>query len=98
MLLDEPEAERVAPRFASAVSWALLMVFILIGPLFGPGLNVPQWAQDLSPFTHVPKAPAVTVTAAPVVALIAVVVALALAGLVSLRRRVRSLSRTAAAG
>jgi ABC-2 type transport system permease protein len=75
------------PRFAGAVSWALLMASILLGPLFGPTLKVPQWAQDLSPFTHLPKAPAVPVTAAPVLGLIAVVAALALAGLVSLRRR-----------
>jgi len=75
------------PRFASAVSWALLMASILLGPLFGPTLKVPQWAQDLSPFTHIPKAPALPVTATPVLALIAVVAALTLAGLVSLRRR-----------
>jgi ABC-2 type transport system permease protein len=75
------------PRFASAVSWALLMVSIVVGPLFGPGLKLPQWIQDLSPYTHIPKAPAVAVTAAPMLALIAVVAALALTGLVSLRRR-----------
>jgi ABC-2 type transport system permease protein len=75
------------PRFAGTLSWALLMASILLGPLFGPTLKVPQWAQDLSPFTHIPKAPAVPVTAAPVLALIAVVAALALTGLVSLRRR-----------
>ncbi len=75
------------PRFAGPVSWALLMASILIGPLFGATLKVPQWAQDISPFTHVPKAPAVAVTAAPVLALIAVVAALTLTGLVSLRRR-----------
>jgi putative exporter of polyketide antibiotics len=77
----------VLPRFAGAVSWALLMAFILVGPLFGPSLKLPQWAQDLSPFTHIPKAPAVPVTAAPILALIAVVAALALTGLVCLRRR-----------
>jgi ABC-2 type transport system permease protein len=46
-----------------------------------------EWAQDLSPFTHISKAPAVPVTAAPVLALLAVVAALVLTGLVSLRRR-----------
>jgi ABC-2 type transport system permease protein len=63
------------------------MVSIVVGPLFGPGLKLPQRAQDLSPFTHIPKAPAVPVTAAPVLALLAVVSALVLTGLVSLRRR-----------
>jgi ABC-2 type transport system permease protein len=77
----------VVPRFAGVVSWAVMMAAILVGPLFGPGLKLPQWVQDLSPFTHVPKAPAVAVTAAPLLALIAVVAALTLAGVVSLRRR-----------
>ena len=43
--------------------------------------------QDLSPFTHSPKVPAVELTAAPLVGLTAVGVALALAGLTVLRRR-----------
>ncbi len=63
------------------------MASILVGPLFGPGLGLPQWVQDISPFTHVPKAPGVPVTAAPLLALIAVVAALLLTGLLSLRRR-----------
>jgi ABC-2 type transport system permease protein len=75
------------PRFAGPVSWALLMTSILIGPMFGPTLKLPQWTQNLSPFTHVPKAPAVPVTAAPLLALIAVVAALTLTGVVSLHRR-----------
>jgi ABC-2 type transport system permease protein len=77
----------LAPRVAGAVSWALLLAFILVGPLFGPSLRLPRWVQDLSPFTHIPKAPAVQVTAGPVLALTAVFTALALAGLISLRRR-----------
>jgi ABC-2 type transport system permease protein len=75
------------PRFAGAMSWAMLMASILLGPLFGPTLKLPQWAQDLSPFTHLPRAPAVVVTATPVLMLIAVVAVLALAGLMALRRR-----------
>ena len=43
--------------------------------------------QDLSPFTHSPKVPAVDVTAAPLLGLTAVSVGLALAGLAVLRRR-----------
>jgi ABC-2 type transport system permease protein len=77
----------LSPRVVGAVSWALLMASSLLGPLFGPTLKLRQWAQDLSPFTHIPKAPAVPVTAAPVLALTAVVATLALTGLVSLRRR-----------
>ncbi|MFG1813538.1 ABC transporter permease [Kribbella sp. NPDC049174] len=77
----------LTPRFAGPVSWALLLGFILIGPLFGPNLKLPQWLQDVSPFTHIPKAPAVPVTAAPVLALTTAFTVLALAGLISLRHR-----------
>jgi ABC-2 type transport system permease protein len=75
------------PRFAVAVSWTLLLASILIGPLFGPTLGLPGWAQDLSPFTHLPNAPAVPVQAGPVLAVVAAVAALAAVGLIALRRR-----------
>jgi ABC-2 type transport system permease protein len=75
------------PRFATAASWAVLLWSILAGPLFGPGLSLPGWALDLSAFSHVPKAPAVVVTTAPILGLLAVIAALLLTGLVSLRRR-----------
>jgi ABC-2 type transport system permease protein len=55
--------------------------------MFGPGLNLPAWVQDASPFTHSPKAPAVDVTASPLLALGAVCVALAVVALAALRRR-----------
>ena len=76
------------PRWAAAVSWTVVIVFILLGPLFGAAtLQLPAWAQDLSPFTHIPKVPAADVTAVPVVALIALGLALAAAGLAAFRRR-----------
>jgi ABC-2 type transport system permease protein len=75
------------PRVSGVVSWALLIAAILIGPLFGATLKLPQWVQDLSPFTHTPKAPAVPVTATPVLTLLAAVAALILVGLLSLRHR-----------
>jgi ABC-2 type transport system permease protein len=75
------------PRAAVAGSWSVVVASVLLGPLFGPSLGLPQWAQDLSPFTHIPKAPAVAVTATPVVLLAAVVAGLALLGFVALRRR-----------
>jgi ABC-2 type transport system permease protein len=59
--------------------------------MFGPGLDLPAWVQDLSPFTHSPKAPAAAVTAAPLLALTAVGLGLATAALVSLRRRTLAL-------
>jgi len=75
------------PRAAGGLSWAVVFASTLAGPLFGPTLKLPWWVQDLSPFTHLPKAPAVPVTAAPILTLIAVVAALTLTGLVALRRR-----------
>jgi ABC-2 type transport system permease protein len=77
----------VVPRWAAALSWGALLASILAGPLFGPTLRLPRLVQDLSPFTHVPKAPAVAVTATPIVALMVAGAVLALIGLVSLRRR-----------
>jgi ABC-2 type transport system permease protein len=77
----------VVPRSSVPVSWALLLTTLVVGPMFGPGLNLPRWLQDLSPFTHSPKAPAVAVTAAPVLTLSVVCLGLAAAALVALRRR-----------
>jgi putative exporter of polyketide antibiotics len=76
------------PRWAGAVSWTVVMVAILLGPLFGAAtFQLPPSAQDLSPFTHIPKAPAAEITALPVVSLLAVAAVLAVAGLVAFRRR-----------
>ncbi|MEV4702854.1 ABC antibiotics transporter [Actinoplanes sp. NPDC049316] len=75
------------PGAAAAVSWAALVAAIVIGPLFGPTLRLPQWAQDLSPFTHAPRAPALPVPATPVLVLLAVAATLTLTGLLTLRRR-----------
>jgi ABC-2 type transport system permease protein len=80
-------AVALLPRWAGAVSWALLTAAILVGPLFGTSLKLPQWAQDLSPFTHVPKVPAVPLTAAPILAPLAIAVASTAAAVVSFRRR-----------
>jgi ABC-2 type transport system permease protein len=76
------------PRLAGAVSWALVMVAILLGPLFGAAtFQLPLWVPDISPFTHIPKAPAAEITAVPVGGLLAIAAALAVAGLVAFRRR-----------
>jgi ABC-2 type transport system permease protein len=77
----------LVPRWAVPVCWALVLASFVAGPMFGPGLDLPAWVQDLSPFTHSPKAPALAVTAAPLLALLCVAVALGAAALVALRRR-----------
>lgn len=74
------------PRNAGALVWAGLTVAILIGPI-GEILDLPNAVQNLSPFTHVPPAPAADIPAAPLLALIAVAVLLATAGLIRFARR-----------
>lgn len=75
------------PRWAVPVSWSVLFASVLLGPLFGPTLDAPQWAQNLSAFTHVAKAPATAITAAPLTALTAVSLLLVALGTVSFRHR-----------
>jgi len=74
------------PRWAVPVSWLLLGVSVLLSPMFGITLGLPQWVMDLSPFTH-QKAPALDVRFIAVVALIGVFTTLAAAGLALFRRR-----------
>jgi len=83
----------LAPRAAAGLSWLVLVASIVLGPMFGPTLGVPQWLQDCSPFTHVPKVPAVPLDAAAVLAVAATVAAVILAGLGLLRRRDLALPR-----
>jgi len=73
------------PRFAVA-GWAALVVCLLLGQL-GPALQLPQWAMDVSPFTHVPKLPGGQFTGTPIGWLLVVGIVLAVAGLVGFRRR-----------
>jgi ABC-2 type transport system permease protein len=81
-------ATALLPRWASAVCWTAVIVFILLGPLFGAAtFQLPEWTQNLSPFAHTPKLPGADVTAVPVVALIAIAAALAAAGVATFRRR-----------
>ncbi len=77
----------LVPRWAAAASWSLLIASLVVGPMFGEGLNLPQWVRDLSPFTHTPMAPAVDVAATPVLALTFVFLALAAAGFLMIRHR-----------
>ncbi len=73
------------PRLAT-ISWGALAICLLVG-LVGAALQLSQWLLDVSPFTHIPKAPGTDVSATPLVWLVAVAVALAAAGLIGLRRR-----------
>ncbi|WP_436524348.1 ABC transporter permease [Actinoplanes sp. HUAS TT8] len=73
------------PRFAQ-VAWGAVVLSLLI-LLVGPLLEFPQWAMDVSPFTHVPQLPAASFTAVPEIVLILVAVVIAGVGLAGLRRR-----------
>lgn len=74
------------PRWSVALSWAALIGFLLLGQL-GAVLDLPQAALNLSPYTHVPSAPAVDSAALPLVVLTAIAAALLAAGLTGFRRR-----------
>lgn len=77
----------LVPRSSVGLSWALVVAVTVVGPMFGPSLGLPSWLVDLSPFTHVPNAPAVAVSAGPVVALSVVCLLLVAAAGELLRRR-----------
>lgn len=66
--------------------WGALVVFLLLGQL-GPIFELPQWAMDISPFTHTPKLPGGEFTATPLVWLTLVAAALIAVGLTGFRRR-----------
>lgn len=74
-----------APRFV-AWSWAALVAFVLLGEL-GALLELPPVIMDLSPFAHVPKAPAAEVTSTPLLWLGGLAAVLIAAGLAGFRRR-----------
>ena len=56
-------------RWAVA-GWVVLVAFFLVGPL-AELLRLPGWVADLSPYSHVPKVPAESLTIGPEVALVA---------------------------
>ncbi|HEX6577994.1 MAG TPA: ABC transporter permease [Jiangellaceae bacterium] len=79
------------PNLAVALSWAALAICVLIGQL-GQLFGLPQAVVNMSPFTHLPAAPAAEVTALPLLVLMLVAVAFAAVGIASFRRRDLALS------
>lgn len=73
------------PRYTGA-AWGVAAAFLFLA-LFGPILDLPQLARDASPFTHVPRLPAVDVTATPLLWLVVIAVAALAVGLNGFRRR-----------
>jgi ABC-2 type transport system permease protein len=74
------------PESCVAGGWTALGVAAAV-VLLGPTLRLAQPIQDISPFTHVPRLPGGTVSAAPLAWLTLAAVLLAAAGLAGLRRR-----------
>ncbi|NUT34067.1 MAG: ABC transporter permease [Hamadaea sp.] len=75
----------LAPKLLG-LAWPLLVAFLLLGQL-GPLLQLPQWAMDLSPFTHLPHLPGGDAEPLPLVLLTAVAALLVAAGMAGYRRR-----------
>jgi len=73
------------PRLSSA-AWGVVAVAFVIGYL-GALLDLPSWAMNLSPLTHVPEVPAKELTALPLVVLSLGALALAAVGVAGFRRR-----------
>jgi len=74
------------PETSIPGGWTALAVAAVL-VLLGPTLQLSHWIQDISPFTHVPKLPGGTVSAAPLAWLVLIAVLLAAAGMAGLRRR-----------
>jgi ABC-2 type transport system permease protein len=74
------------PRLVVGATWAVLGVVLFV-TIFGEPLQLGRWVLDASPFAHLPKLPAATFTATPLVWLVAVAAVLAGAGLAGFRRR-----------
>ena len=75
----------VLPR-AIAALWALVGYGYLVG-MFGPLLDIPQAAANLSPFEHAARLPVEPFALTPVLVLIGIAVAGAAGGMVAFRRR-----------
>jgi ABC-2 type transport system permease protein len=75
----------VLPR-AIPVTWVLVGYGLFVGT-FGPMMDLPQAAFDLSPFSHLAEMPLEEFAFAPVPILLLIAVATAGIGLVALRRR-----------
>jgi ABC-2 type transport system permease protein len=80
-------AVSVLPRWSVALAWSLVVLTIFLGPMFAPSLGLPTWLLNLSPFTHVPNAPAVPISFTPVIGLSATCALLAAVGVTVLQRR-----------
>jgi ABC-2 type transport system permease protein len=74
------------PRFAVAIAWSAVTASLILGQ-FGALFELPQAVLNVSPFSHVPPAPAEAARALPLLVLLAIALALTLVGFLGWRRR-----------
>ncbi len=74
------------PGACVAGAWTVVGAVVVID-LFGEALQLSHWLLDVSPFTHAPRLPGGTVSAAPLLWLCLAAVAFCAVGLAALRRR-----------
>ena len=75
----------LVPKYSDAI-WGVLVAFFLLGQL-GRILQFPQWALDLSPYSHIPALSADELAITPLVVLVSLAVALTAVGLIGFQRR-----------
>lgn len=75
----------LVPRLTS-VSWGVVVVSLLLGQL-GQILQFPQWALNLSPFSHIPRLPAADLEIAPLLVLTTIAVIVTAIGMGGFQRR-----------
>ncbi|MEV0796566.1 ABC transporter permease [Kribbella sp. NPDC050281] len=73
------------PRISPA-AWAGPGICILIG-FTNAGVQLADWLNDISPFTHLPRLPGGSLSATPLIVLLAITVVVGFIGLVGWRRR-----------
>jgi ABC-2 type transport system permease protein len=74
------------PRVLIGFAWGCFILFVVMGQL-GAILKLPQWLLNLSPFSHLPIAPAEAVTLTPILALAAFAASLVGVGFWAFRHR-----------
>ena len=76
----------LAPRWAPAIAWFALAAVLTVSQ-FGDTFDLPQWALNVSPFTHIPLVPARALTLGPLFWLVGAAAALVALSFAAFRRR-----------
>jgi ABC-2 type transport system permease protein len=76
----------LVPRLSIGLGWAVLLAAIFIGQ-FGGLFGLPDWARDLSPFSHTPFVTDANVDWAPAWVMLGIAVVVAAGSVVLVRRR-----------